>query len=141
MTRGVLPLPPATRLPTTMTGIPGCSLGSRRILKKIFLKKTMKPKTRLTGHSSQATAPRRYQCFTGFELLVGLRGERDLRQAREARRLHDAHHRLMGGGRIGPDHHDRVLQGDAAAPHLPAHLPPPPPHNRDPPPDFPPLRA
>src|SRR5258706_2704661 len=91
-TSGVLPLPPATMLPTTMTGIPGCSLFSKRTQYRNLLIETTKRNARLTGHSSQATAPRRCQCFTRRGLLVGLRGEGDLREARKARGLHDAHH-------------------------------------------------
>src|SRR3954471_967394 len=62
-TSGVLPLPPTVMLPTTMTGIPGCSLFSRRAQYRNFLNVTPTENTKLAGHSNQARRPRRYQNF------------------------------------------------------------------------------
>src|SRR5258706_1741120 len=82
ITSGVLPAPPTVRLPTTITGIPGCLLPRTLTWYRIFLRRTAQPKTRLTGHSSQATAPRRVQGFTF--LPFGLRPAGELGQGSEA---------------------------------------------------------
>ena len=63
-TSGVFPLPPTVRLPTTITGTPGCFELRSLSLKSKRRMRTAAPNNRLIGHSSQATAPRRYQCLT-----------------------------------------------------------------------------
>src|SRR5687767_3546204 len=114
-TSGVLPVPPTVRLPTTITGMPGCALLSKRSAYSARRTPTAMPKTRLTGHSSQAMAPRRYQNFT---LLRGLRREGDLRKAGDACRFHHADHRLVRRGCVRGDHDHRLFETRASATQL-----------------------
>src|SRR5262249_3565449 len=132
--RGVFPVPPTVRLPTTITGIPGRADGSTPARYISLRAATASPKTRLRGYRSSDTGLSRYQWREGKSEEVGLtasigarsgallRGllhrEHHLADTRPARRVHDADCRLIGRVAVAADDHDRLLQPGCGAAQL-----------------------
>src|SRR5215472_2659871 len=132
--RGVFPVPPTVRLPTTITGIPRRAEASKPTRYISLRAATASPKTRLRGYRSTDTGLSRYQWRDGKSEGVGLtasigarsgallRGllhrEHHLSDARPARRVHDADRRLVGGVAVAADDDDGLVQPGCGAAQL-----------------------
>src|SRR5262245_36950030 len=105
-------------LPTTTTGTGSRSVPRMPATYAARRARTARPNTAAAGASARESQLVRYQCRSGKSarapeirtapgLLLGLRGERDVAQPGEPRRLHDVNHRLVARLRIRVDDHDR----------------------------------
>src|SRR5215831_18314948 len=132
--RGVFPVPPTVRLPTTITGMPRRADGSKPARYISLRAATASPKTRLTGYRSSDTGLSRYQwraansegvartasigARSGALLRGLLHGEHHLADAGPARRVHDADRRLVGRVAVAADDDDGLLQPGCGAAQL-----------------------
>src|SRR5215831_7560312 len=123
--RGVLPVPPTVRLPTTITGTPARADESTPTRYISLRAATTSPKTRLRGYRSSDTGLSRYQwraanseevgrtasigARTGALLRALLHCEHHLADARPARRVHDSNRRLIGRVAVAVDDDDCPL--------------------------------
>src|SRR5439155_3715469 len=134
ITSGVLPAPPATTLPTTITGTLKRSEPKSPARYKAQRRRTARPWSCAKGQSRQASHPRVSQacsrsCFTLFLPFQSKRASRDpgtllraglgealggigdLRQAMAPGGFHHRDDRLVRGAGIGADDDDAVFAG------------------------------
>src|SRR5262249_12690164 len=122
MTSGVLPLPPAVRLPTTITGTGNRS--TRRIPRRYSARRNAAAAANSAdsgvNNSVSGVSRLAYQSRTRMFMEPArlsrpallrrrLRGERDVDEARDACGFHHVYHRLMCRIGVGVDDDHRLL--------------------------------